>query len=272
MEKLIIVGHCSKDFVINYDGETATVPSGAAYLATVGASNFSSDVGLVTRVGCDYDMSSLQDLGISLDGVKLDKTGRSSQFVLVYQSEDYAERDFLGYLNVGANIRPNDVPAQYLMAKYIFISTMPPQQQRIFIDYFRQVAPNAKLAIDSLEQYIENEKEDVWRNFLDCDICFVDKRELSLISEIRSQNNVSVVIKRGKDGAEFISDKMSFTVGAPLVDKIVDKTGSGDVLAGAFLAQITNGVSHYIALEKAICIASISIKEFGVKHIYSFYK
>ncbi|MDO8429908.1 MAG: hypothetical protein Q7S73_00900, partial [bacterium] len=66
---LIVIGHVSYDENKTIYG-TKTVPSGAAYLVTLPASIYSKNIGIVARIGKDYDIENLKRLGINLDGIK----------------------------------------------------------------------------------------------------------------------------------------------------------------------------------------------------------
>ena len=54
---------------------------------------------------------------------------------------------------------------------------------------------------------------------------------------------------------------------ATVIENVVDKTGAGDCLNGVFMNLIANGYSNEVALKKAIEIATLSIKDFGILHI-----
>lgn len=265
---LVIIGHVSYDEIINKEGNRSIIPSGAAYTGAMGASLIQKNVGLVTRVGADYDMSLLTKLGINLDGVTQVPDGQTTRFTLNYQYDDPLERDFNAEFNVGNDIKPQDIPPSYVeSATHVHIATMPPLQQEPFIDFFREVSPQVQLSIDTIEQFIDDDYEGVVRNFGKSDLLFADRRELAkLPPDLLAAK--TIILKQGREGATYIEGNQSFHVETRPIDSIVDKTGSGDVLAGVFLANRDLGNSVEESLRKGCEIATKSIEAFGVEHLY----
>jgi len=255
---LIVIGHISYDENNTFFG-SKTVPSGAAYLVALPASIYSKKIGVVARVGKDYNLENLKKLKIDLNGIKVVPGGKTTRFYHNYKTRDGSIRDFKAELNVGANLCPNDIPADYLNSKFIHIATMPPRQQKKFITFLKP-RTKAKLSIDTLEQYVQRWPKEVLRNFSLVDLIFVDKREKKLIGALERKD---VVIKKGADGAEYIHNNRIIKMVAPRV-KVVDKTGAGDVLAGAFLTMLAKGKRPVFALKEAVNLASKSVTQFGI--------
>lgn len=255
---LVVVGHISYDENRTKHG-TKVVPSGTAYLATLPASLYSKKIGLVTRIGEDYDIGLLERLDINLSGVHMIKGGKTSRFFNNYLNEECSIKEFKAEFNVGADLVPEDVPGYYLNSKYIHIATMPPQQQRRFIKYFRSKS-QAKISVDTLVQYIEEWEKEVADVLSMADIVFLDRKEYDLIGNLEGKD---MVIKKGAEGAEYRYGGKIIKTPAPKVE-VVDKTGSGDVLAGVFLVLLAIGKSAEHALKEAVDVASKSITEFGV--------
>ncbi len=255
---LVVIGHISYD-ENNTPFGTRTVPSGGAYLVALPASIFSKKIGIVSRVGEDYDLENLKKLGIDLSGLKVISEGKTTRFYHKYKTSDGSRRDFRPELNVGADLIPEDVPKQYLNSKFIHIATMPPQQQIKFVNFLKSKT-QSKLSIDTLEQYIQQWPEEVLDVFLKADLIFVDKREHQLIGEMKGKN---IVIKRGAEGAEYIYEGKTIKAPAPKI-RVVDKTGAGDVLAGVFLTLLARGKEPTFSLKKAVDLASKSVTEFGI--------
>ncbi len=265
---LLIIGHTSYDENINRFGESRITPSGAAYMGAVGASLITKNIGLVTRVGQDYDLDTLRKLQIPLNGVKSITDGKTTRFKLVYRYQDELKRDFFAEYNVGNDIDPEDIPPQFLKsATCVHIATMLPEHQRRFIYHLRESKPDLPISVDTIEQYILEQPGLVASNLRDVDLVWVDRREYHLLpSSVLAQR--AVVLKMGKEGAIYINrEQNQIHVNAPFVERVVDKTGSGDVLAGAFLAGITNGDSIEQSLKRACEFASRSIQDFGVEHL-----
>jgi sugar/nucleoside kinase (ribokinase family) len=262
---LVTVGHVGYDNPHTMHGKRK-IAGGAAYFAAKGASRFSKRLGVVTRVGRDFDLQFLKGLGISLDGVKVIKTGRSFQWHSRYDPKFNVVRS-RGELNVGARISPKDIPAGFLTAKHIHIATMPPRLQIRLIEHLRAQGCRAKISIDTISDFIKQSPKEVIRAVLNADIVFLNEREFSMLTKFASMEEKMVVRKRGEQGAEIHHKGKRIRAKAPKVKVVVDTTGAGDVLAGVFLTLLARGRKPKEALKEAVKVASESIREFGVEHL-----
>lgn len=263
---LVLVGHTSFDHNINQKGSERITLGGAAFMGSVGGSLISPDLGMVTRVGEDYDMQVLLKLGIDLSGAR-QVFGKTTRFKLVYGYEDPLARDFTAEFNVGDEITPSDFPKKYLdQAKRIHIATMPPKQQGEFISALRARRPDVPLSIDTIEYFIDTQRDAVIDNLRRSDMVFLDGREFPKLPK-ETLAGKQLVLKLGKDGVRYLHEGNEIQVKAPYIENVVDKSGSGDVLAGAFLSLLDSGEDIPNSLRIACVIASESIKDFGVMHL-----
>lgn len=266
--QLVIIGHVAYDQNTYSSGEKSPFfPSGDAYFGAVGASLYNKHVGIVSRVGSDYDMHLLTRLSIDIEGVRKIPHGKTTRFYLGYTTPDSRERTFRSEFNVNTDLSPLDIPPRYLMASHIHIACMPPQKQQLFITFLKQKS-NAKLSLDTIEQFIERWPHLVANVMQQVDMVFIDSNELAMIKKHglhTMKANAELVLKEGAKGASYIYGKERITVSAPLVQTIVDKSGAGDVLAGVFLALLARGETKQFALQTAVKVASESLKGYGVE-------
>jgi len=257
---IIVIGHVGFENILN-GPKPVTYCGGAGYYTSLAASLFSKNVGLVSRIGSDFDISKLKKLGINLQGVKLIEGGLSPQFRLRYNPLNYEQRDFECDWNVAADITPLDIPREYFSAKYFHIATAPPKQQLEWIKYIRKHS-DAKISIDTLEQFIEWWKEDVIDALSAVDMVFINRRESELIGKLKSHK--TMVIKKGPDGADYsVNGKIIYSTPAPK-SVMKDPTGSGDIVAGVFLALMAQTNDYEKSLKEAVKTASKSIQDYGV--------
>lgn len=265
---LVIIGHITYDEIINRDGERRVIPGGAGYTGAMGGSFVHKNVGLVSRIGGDYDMANLAKLGINLEGVQQIPDGLTTRFILEYKYHDPLQRDFTGDFNVGSDINPSDIPPAYVeQATHVHIATMPPQQQELFIEYLRAVRPDLRISIDTIEQFVDAFPEEVLRNFYRSDLLFLDRRELTKLPSDLLEGRAAV-IKRGAEGAVYLEGERIIAVPTKQIERVIDKTGSGDLLAGVFLASREMGVGIEGSLKRGCEIATSSIEQFGVEHLF----
>lgn len=265
---LVIIGHIAYDQTVNYkDEESLLFPSGAAYFSGLAASLFTKNLGLVSRVGEDYEMGFLTRLGIDLEGVHQIGNGKTTRFYFVYKTPDYSQRGFRSEFNVGADLSPDDIPLRYLGAKHIHIASMPPQRQRLFVEFLKENS-QARISLDTIEQFVQNWPKEVAENLQRADLIFLNKREWEVLktNHFTSQlEDKEIILKKGPEGAVYIKRGERIEVSAPQVETIVDKSGAGDVLAGVFLALLIQGEKEEVALQEAVKLASKSLEGHGVE-------
>lgn len=264
MFDVVIIGHVSLDSDTTPYG-TRSVLGGAAYYAAMGASRFSRRVGVVTRVGDDYDLANLSKLGIDTSGVRVVQ-GKTSRFYIDY-SRDFSSRTVGIELNVGEQLSVQDFPASYFDARTILVCTAPPRQQRGFIQLLGKRDRSHALAIDSIKQYLENSKPEVVELFYWTDFVFLAEEEYEMVKNATDFRGKSVIVKKGSRGATLLRNHHSISALAPKVKRIVDPTGAGDILDGAFLAQVAAGRDLSMSLKNAVHLATNSITDYGAEHL-----
>jgi len=255
---LVVIGHLSYDENRTQCG-TKTVLGGSAYYTAVGASLYSKAVRVISKVGNDYDIERLKRLGIDTGDVLIE-TGNTPRFLQVYNTD--GSRSFSGDFGVCEDFSPEYIDDEDVCwVPYVHIGTMPPKQQIKFAEYL--IGNGADVSIDTLEQYIEQWPEDVFEAMSAADIIFLNQSQKELFKKLSLLNEKRIVLKKGAEGAEYFSDDEHISVPAPKVD-VIDPTGSGDVLAGAFLTLLARDWDPRYALEEAVRTASLSVTDFGV--------
>ena len=261
---VVIYGHVSFDETKTCNGQ-AVYSSGAAYLCAAGAINISDKVVIVTCVGIDFQSTKLFSKLYDKKGIYVFSEGKTSRFYHEYNNS-FSDRIFRAELNIGYKLNPEHIPTEYFSTKFFHVATNLPSKQ---IEVIKKVRDNSRavISIDTIEDYIKDYTEDVINAISLADIIFLNRRERTLISDSKMTQK-HLVIKKGKEGAMVLYKDLSISRRAPLVENIVDTTGSGDVLAGAYLACQAKGMPVDISLEIAVKIASKSICCFGVDHMF----
>ena len=260
--KLVIIGDSAYDtnrfiggshfFKTNYGG--------AGTYSSVPASLFYR-VGLVSNAGEDFNVDKLKKFNIDLRGFHTRKDEKTSRFYNILKTRDGQEREIAAEYNERLTATFDDIPKEFLKAKYFYISTMLPKNQKQIIEKLRNHNPNVIIGVDTFEEYANSDET---REVFDlADIAFVDK-EFSNLIQCKSKTKV---IKLGKTGCILLDREHAQKFDATVIENVVDKTGAGDCLNGVFMNLIANGYSNEVALKKAIEIATLSIKDFGILHI-----
>ncbi len=118
MLDLIAVGNLAYDDIITPFDRRQRVFGGSVAYAALCAARLGQKVGMVSKVGQDYDMADLIPLsqaGVDMSGVK-QVDGATTRFECVYDEQENREQRLLGACDP---ILPEDVPAPYFQAKKV---------------------------------------------------------------------------------------------------------------------------------------------------------
>lgn len=263
MFDVVVIGHVSIDTNTSNFG-TKIVVGGAAFLTAASASLYSEKVGLISRIGDDFEFNELQKWkNLNLSGIKLIKNKKSSRFSHHYLNEDHSIREWTPEFNVGTDVCYSDIPQEFLNTKYFHIATMPPKQQLPIIEYIKRNSL-AIISVDTLENFVEDYFSEVCQVMEKSDLIFIDRNEKGLLKRLSNKN---VMIKKGKEGACFKYEGKEYEIKTNPIKDVVDKTGAGDVFAGVFLANLAQKKDILLTMSIATKIATESIKDFGIEHL-----
>lgn len=260
----VIIGNTAYDIntFLNRDGEEKKVianKGGACLYSLIPASIFNR-VGVVTKIGTDFEKE-LFDNNYNIDttGLKV-IDGPSNKFIHTYLSEDGQQRTFKDETNPECLLTKEDIPDEYLSAKYIHVCTNTPDTQLELVKYLKENS-EAIISIDTHEEYVNDPK--VLEVFNLVDIAFIDK-EFKNLYDCKAKIKI---FKQGKSGCHFVSDEKDFIASTVLCDNVIDKTGAGDCVTGVFLALKALNKSDEESLQKAVEVATESIKDYGMEHL-----
>lgn len=259
--RLVIVGHLGFAEERTPYG-VVTGPGGAGYACARGAAVVEPGaVGLVAAVGRDYDFAAIDALGIDLRGVRVDDGG-TPRFGMVQHSDGRRTPDVvLGTASVAA---VRCFPPEYVGARHIHLATAPPGQQREWLHFLRARSKRSTISVDTFEAYASAEPDLSREVCRSADLIFMNQEERELLFGEDLPPSVPVVTKLGPRGASYDSPAGTVHVPTEPVDP-VDTTGAGEILAGVFLALLTNREEEPLpALRAAVRAATAAVAEFGV--------
>lgn len=271
MDKIdfVVIGNLAFDynFFPNREEKEVINIGGATLYSGIPASLFTK-VGIVAKVGEDYDLTIFDNLNFDTTGIKVVE-GKTTVFTHEFQSEDGQKRIFKEFINPNTYLTSKDIPTKYLNAKYIHICTNYPDTQLELVKYIKQNS-KAIVSIDTLEDYYYDDKQfkKIKESFDLIDIAFIDK-EFNKLFDCKAPIKI---IKLGKEGCKYIDKYKEFQVKAPICEHVIDKTGSGDCVTGVYGALKTLDYSDEEALQIAVNIATESIKDYGMFHLYKKYR
>ena len=259
----VFIGNIAYDINSFYYGEkeeqlTIKNKGGACLYSAIPASLFYR-VGIVGKIGDDFDISIFSEYDIDTKGLKVYENEKTTYFHQIYKYKNQKIRQVEENINKKLIILEEDIPNEYLQANHIHITTNEPEIQLRLIKYIRKKS-NAIISVDTIDGY---SKDKITKEVFDlADIAFIDEQFTDLLdctSKIK-------IIKKGANGCEHISKNEKFFVNVNKINA-VDKTGAGDCMNGVFINLISNGWSNKEALERATKVATESIKDNGIEHL-----
>ena len=276
---ILVVGSVAFDSVKTPFGEREHVLGGAAMYFSVAASFF-ADVHLVGVVGDDFGADHetvFSERKIDISDLERIKGQRSFHWKGEYGFDLNIAKTLDTQLNVFADFKPKLSNAAKA-ADYVFLANIQPQLQR---EVRQQVNPRI-VAADTMNYWIENEREELLETLKGVDLLIINEAEVrELAGEpnlIRAARRVlamgpaRLVVKRGEYGAAMFSDNSYFAIPAYPLEDVFDPTGAGDSFAGGLMGYLAaTNTSDEAAMRRAIIygsvMASFNVEEFGCERL-----
>jgi sugar/nucleoside kinase (ribokinase family) len=242
---LLVVGSVAFDTVRTPFGEVTDGLGGSAtYFAT--AASFFTDVQLVAVVGEDFPMEHiafLKQRGIDLAGLER-SMGKTFRWRGEYGYQLNEAKTLQTDLNVFQSFHPK-LPASYTKTPYVFLANIDPALQMAVM---KQVSGAKLIACDTMNFWIDGNKEDLVKMLSGVDILMINEGETRALSgefnlvkaasKILALGPKALIIKRGEYGALMFNGKKIFTVPAYPLESVFDPTGAGDSFAGGMMGYL----------------------------------
>jgi len=264
---LVLVGSFGYDTISTSHGTVEDTLGGAAVHAGLAASRVlhqEGRVGLVSVVGQDVEPSDLE----ILKSRNLDLTGIETLDGLTFRWSGRYEgtMDQAETLNTDLNVlqvfNPK-VPEEWRSAPYLFCANIHPAIQASVID---QMESPSLVAVDSMNLWIDIEREALSSVLRRADIAFLNEAEVRMLAEepnlvlamrsVRDGSALSggaeagrgppiLVAKKGEHGLLMIADGYTIAMPAYPSRDVIDPTGCGDTFAGTVMACLAeSGVEN----------------------------
>jgi sugar/nucleoside kinase (ribokinase family) len=257
------------------------VVGGSATYAALSASFFGSPR-VVAVVGTDFPDSALSDLGtrgVDVSGIERAE-GKTFRWVGRY-AENLSSRVTLDtQLNVFESFQPV-LPDAFKDSEILFLGNIHPKLQ---LDVLDQMKGPRLVAADTMNFWIEREREALLRVLGRIDVLIINDEEVRQLSGLHNLRRAAaavrglgpkrLIVKRGEYGAMLFDDRgIFFSPAYPLEDEI-DPTGAGDSFAGALLGALSadgelDAQSFRRALMLGGAVASFCVEDVGPKRLFS---
>ncbi|MGQ0732559.1 MAG: carbohydrate kinase family protein [Acidobacteriota bacterium] len=274
---LVLAGNLLVDDLVFQDGRTRMGEAGGAILyGALGARLWGTRVGLVSRVGFDYPVATLNDLtrgGIDLAGVR--PLGRDGvRTWLLYEG---ARRRMVHRLGCPSHEEvspePEHEPVEWRSAPALHLSPMPVKVQQRWLAAAGEL-PARFVSVDPHDPVTEDSLGEWQTALARADAFFPGEDELRLEHAATDPRRVLprlvsgrlryVVYKRGVAGGILYDAREDrFVSWAARTSAVVDPTGSGDAFAAGFVSAHLEGLPVDVCLKRAVVTASFAIEDWG---------
>lgn len=284
MSSLLTVGSVAFDAIETPFGKTDKIVGGAGTYISISASYFAKDQKIVSVVGDDFPLATLQDLkarGVDIEGLQI-KDGEKTFFWSGKYHNDMNSRDTLvTELNVLEHFDPI-IPESYQGADYLMLGNLAPTVQRQVIERL-SVRPKL-IALDTMNFWMDIMMEEVLKTIKLIDVLIINDEEARQLSgeyslkraakKILGMGPKYLIIKKGEHGALLFHEEKVFFAPALPLEEVFDPTGAGDTFAGGFMGYITKTDDiSFDNMKRAIiagsAMASYCVELFGTERIES---
>src|SRR5262245_25187014 len=147
---LVVVGHFGFAEDRTPHGRRRNL-GGSGYACAVGVGAGRPErVGVVARIGDDFDTTALRRLGVDLHGAAT-TSGPAPHLTITQYSA--VRRSFVAHLGVASEPATDAFPRRYLTADHVHLATMPPQHQFEWLAVIRRLM-SCRISVDMFEQSV----------------------------------------------------------------------------------------------------------------------
>lgn len=277
---LLVVGSVALDTITTPAGKVEETLGGSAVYFSLGAGCYDV-VKAVGVVGPDFPVSEKRFLAERRIDVRGITTGQGPTFRWegVYGPDFGDVRTVRTELGVFASFRPI-LPEDYVHTPCIFLANIDPVLQ---LEVLEQVRNPRWVAVDTMNLWIDQQRERVLEVFARADIVIVNSTEALMISgELNLFDAASfilttgpryAVVKLGPGGAVVFGGDVPFILPAYPLGRVMDPTGAGDTFASGLLGYLAGSDSELdfrsmkMGLAYGAVNASFACSGFGVEKL-----
>lgn len=279
---LLTVGSVAFDAIETPFGKTDKIIGGAGTYIALSASYFTNDQKIVSVVGEDFPLETLNDLksrGISIEGIQI-KKGEKTFFWSGKYHNDMNSRDTLvTELNVLEKFDPI-IPESYQGVDFLMLGNLAPSVQRQVIERLKD-RPKL-IAMDTMNFWMDIAWNDLMETLKLVDVLIINDEEARQMSKEYSLSKAAkkimtfgpkyLIIKKGEHGALLFGEGKVFFAPALLLEEVFDPTGAGDTFAGGFIGYIAKtGDYSFENMKRAVingsAMASYCVEKFGTEKL-----
>ena len=281
--KLIVAGVLALDDLKTPHGSGKVVVGGAGIYSSIASSLFTKTA-LVAAIGYDFPVDVIDK--IEAKGIDI-KSVKKLEYPTFHWSGEY-KGDMAQAITHETDFQINEhydweIEKEHRKSRSLLLCNNDPNiQKRVLEQMDAEI-----IAMDTMNLWIEIDKETLDNVVLQVDILFINDAEAQLYSNSENLDKAAqkllgkgpkyVIIKKGEHGASLYTEDSVSHLAAFAVKNFVDPTGAGDSFAGAtmgYLANVetVNKDNLIVAMNYGAAVASITVEGFGTTRIMDLSK
>ena len=279
---LLVIGSAAFDSIQTPSGSRDKVIGGSGVYAALAASFF-TPVRLVSVVGEDWPdafTARLRKRKIDLEGLEV----RSGAQTLAWTGRYFENLNDRETLDIRLNVMGEEysprVPESYRESDFVLLANGSPVSH---LDLLAKLTAKPRLTIaDTMDFYIRNcpgplrelltRIDGLILNDSEARLLTGEKNMITAARRILEMGPAFVIVKKGENGAFYLSRQAIRLISAYPTEKVVDPTGAGDTFAGALMGALaasgrSDPESIIAALARATVVAGYTVEGFSLERL-----
>lgn len=217
----------------------------------------------IACVGSDFDLSEFSRLGIDTDHIVQIKHEMTTRFNIFYEN---SIRNIVFEMGASKYECTECIDDKVILSDLVHLTATRPEKQMKYIEKLRSEGFSGLISADVFDQFCRQCPSQVLDVLEECDIIFMsagEKEILGITPLHYCRKGKMFILKKAEDGAECYCKNQCFRAYSPVKNRVIDTTGAGDILAGAFLSHLDAGESIQQALDLSVNLATKSVQFLG---------
>src|SRR6056300_1934992 len=281
--KLLVLGTIAYDAIETPFGKTEKILGGCATYIGLSASHFTSQCGLISILGGDFEekhLTLLKEKKLDLEGVEQLQQEKTFFWSGKYHNDLNTRTTLETQLNVLTKFDPK-VPEKFKDASIVLLGNLDPNIQAAVLD---QMSAPKLVVMDTMNFWIESYREKLDEVIGRVDVLSINDEEARQLTDTHSLVEAAqqlqalgpryVIIKKGEHGALLFHEKRIFCAPALPLEEVFDPTGAGDSFIGGFAGYLSQrGSIAFEDMKTAVimgsAMASFTVQKFGTECLES---
>lgn len=218
---------------------------------------------VIACVGNDFNLSEFSRLGINTHYIVQMEHEITSRFNIYYENNI---RNVVFEMGASQYECIECIDDKVISSDLIHLTATRPEKQMKYIEKLRKEGFSGLISADVFDQFCRECPSPVLDVLEECDIIFMNADEkdiLGIVPEYYWEKGKMFILKKANDGAECYYKNQHVHAYSPAKNRVVDTTGAGDIMAGAFLSLLDAGESIQQALDLSVELATKSVQFWG---------